>query len=336
MIYPDNAHWPSAEEIVKRKLTVVAYTTHYFGDDYIQPFELPEKWGVSITCNFTNELSLASEADALWFHGPTITHIPKHKKQGQPWILMSMESEVNYPLLKNKAFLDLFDILMTYRLDADIPTLYPNWKQYGDFLKPPLSTQIKSNHSALVAYIASNPVRHRDAYAQRLFEYIPVDSLGKCLNNKIIPDFITGNDIWARGGFQSILDILPYYKFYLAFENSIATDYVTERVFHALAAGTVPIYYGAENIKEFLPADNAAIDISEFSNPKELSEYLLYLDQNDEAYEECLAWKKHGYSEKFKRLLDIGDVEPRYRMALKLAHSCSGGCNCGGRIRKRC
>ena len=333
MLDSNITQWSLPPDLVKTELTVVACTNHYFGDDYIQPFELPTEWGTSISCNFTDDLSLAGEADALWFHAPTTARIPKQKKPGQPWILMSMESDENYPLLKNQKFLDLFDIYMTYRLDSDIPTLYPNWKQYGDFMNPPLPTQVKSSHSALAAYIASNPVPHRDEYAQELFEYIQVDSLGKCLNNKTVPDFITGDNIWARGGFHSILDILPHYKFYLAFENSITTDYVTERVFHALVAGSVPIYYGADNVKEFLPADNAAINIADFASPKELAEYLLYLDQNDEAYEQHLAWKTQGYSDSFKKLLDIGDIEPLYRMAVKLAHNCSRDCNCGGRIR---
>jgi hypothetical protein len=35
-------------------------------------------------------------------------------------------------------------------------------------------------------------------------------------------------------------DILPKYKFHLAFENSNTKDYVTEKLFHAFRAGTVP------------------------------------------------------------------------------------------------
>jgi len=39
------------------------------------------------------------------------------------------------------------------------------------------------------------------------------------------------------------------YKFCIAIENSLAMDYVTEKVYDALAAGCVPIYYGAPNIR---------------------------------------------------------------------------------------
>ena len=39
------------------------------------------------------------------------------------------------------------------------------------------------------------------------------------------------------------------YKFCIAIENSLATDYVTEKIYDSLAAGCLPIYYGAPNIR---------------------------------------------------------------------------------------
>ena len=38
-----------------------------------------------------------------------------------------------------------------------------------------------------------------------------------------------------------------------AMENSLAKDYVSEKLWHAFRAGCVPIYYGAPNIIDFLP-----------------------------------------------------------------------------------
>ena len=34
------------------------------------------------------------------------------------------------------------------------------------------------------------------------------------------------------------------YKFYLAFENSVCAEYVTEKFFNALADGLVPVFLG--------------------------------------------------------------------------------------------
>ncbi len=43
-------------------------------------------------------------------------------------------------------------------------------------------------------------------------------------------------------------------------ENSIATDYVTEKLYDAFVAGCVPVYYGAPNIEDLLPDPDSIID----------------------------------------------------------------------------
>lgn len=322
--------WRPPKDLKPGTLTVVACTSHFFSDDYVRPFALPEEWGVDLSCNFTGDPAFLERADAWWFHGPSITRLPKDKKQR--WILMSMESDRNWPLLQNPDVLARFDLHMTYRLDSDIPTPYPNWRDYGDLRSASVPVKEK-NRRVPAVYIASHHVPYRDAYVAQLMTHMPVDSLGACLRNKSPTDFVSGNDIRAGNWSGSILEILPTYKFYLAFENSLSRDYVTERLFHALAAGTVPVYYGAENIEDFLPADDAAIKVRDFTGPRELADYLLHLDQDDQAYEQHLAWKGREYPDRFKRLLDIGTIEPLHRMAVKLAHRCPRTCSCGGRLR---
>ena len=166
---------------------------------------------------------------------------------------MSMESDINYPLLRNNTLLRSFDILMTYRLDSDVPVNYASRNAYGSFLDPPFSWAEKSRTGALAAYITSNPVCHRDRYVQELMRYISIDALGSCLNNKRLPEFPVGRDAFQRGGWNAIRSVLGRYKFYIALENSITEDYVTERFYHALAAGSVPLYRGAPNIADFAP-----------------------------------------------------------------------------------
>jgi hypothetical protein len=220
---------------------------------------------------------------------------------------------------------------MTYRLDADIPCIYPNWHQYGDFMaSPPLRRG--PSPGALAAYIASNPVEHRDSYVAELMRHIRVDSLGTCLNNAGIDGFVRGG--WGDGAWDSLMSVLPRYKFYLAFENSIATDYVTERVFHALVRGVVPIYLGAPNVREFMPVDDALIDTSDYASTRELADYLCHLDRNEAAYARHLRWKRDGYSDRFRRLVELGSIDPMWRMAVKLAHGCGHDCRCGGRLRE--
>ncbi|MEM7294414.1 MAG: glycosyltransferase family 10, partial [Pseudomonadota bacterium] len=186
-------------------------------------------------------------------------------------------------------------------------------------------------HDVPLVYIASNPVEHRDNYVRELMQHIAVDSPGRCLNNCDPQDFVQGN--WMQGGWNSIVDTLPRYKFYLAFENSVADDYVTERVFHALSVGVVPVYRGAKNVREFMPADDAIIDVADFSSPRELAQYLHHLNSDDAAYQKHLRWKRDGFSDSFRELVNLGSIEPKKRLAIKLAHDCDRSCRCGGRVR---
>lgn len=319
-------------DLRKTNLLVLAWTDHFFGDAYLDDVVVETPEGPPITLTFTQDRGRLAEADAVWFHGPHIRDLPR-RSPGQPWILMSMESDVNYPALKAPHTRALFDLMMTYRLDSDIPCIYPNWREYGTFLEPPPERRGPAE-GALACYIASNPVAYRNEYAAALMEHVPIDSPGACLNNIAIEDFVTGDAIWQRGGWASVLSVLPRYKFYLAFENSRTTDYVTERVFHALVAGTVPVYLGASNVREFMPADDAVIVASDFASPAALAEYLRHLDAHDEAYARHLAWKRDGVSDAFRSLVDLGSIEPRIRMATKLAHGCDRSCRCGGRRRE--
>lgn len=315
--------------MAKQRLLVLAWTDHFFGKNYLDDRIVIIPTGQDIEMVFTQDRSRLTEADAVWFHGPSIVDLPPQKSQ--PWILMSMESDENYPSLKNKMMLLKFEIQMTYRLDSDVPCIYPNWRDYGSFLEKP-SQHHGPAEGALAVYIASNPAAQRDAYAAELMQHVRVDSLGSCLHNKDIEGFV-GNG-WSKGAWDSLMSVLPRYKFYLAFENSVATDYVTERVFHALAAGTVPIYLGAGNVRDFMPDKNAIIDASDYSSPRELADYILELDQNDVAYERHRAWKHEGTTAGFKKLVDLGSIEPMDRLAIKLAHGCVRSCRCGGRLRE--
>ncbi len=324
------ATWDIPHDLKTDRLLILAWTDHFFGDDYLNDRWVPNPRGRDIELRFTRDRERLDECDAVWFHGPSITDFPPRKSR--PWILMSMESDSNYPALKNPLVLCRFDLLMTYRMDADIPCIYPNRHQYGDFMDPP-PTRRGPSAGALSVYIASNPVEHRDRYVAELMRYSRVDSLGSCLRNSDVDGFVQGG--WSDGAWGSLMSVLPRYKFYLAFENSIAADYVTERIFHALVRGVVPVYRGAPNVKEFMPDENALIDVADFSTARELAEHLHRLDRDDAAYGRHLQWKFDSCSDRFHGLLDLGSIDPMWRMAVKLAHGCGHDCRCGGRLRER-
>lgn len=318
--------------LAKTELLVLMWTGHYFGPDYLTPRVVANPQGDDVRMVLTEDRTRLRQADAVWFHAPSIGELPREKRQ--PWVLMSMESEVNCPSLRDPLVRRVFDLHMTYRLDSDVPCLYPNWHQYGTFLEPPVR-RAGPSRGATALYVASNPVPDRDDYVAELMQTFPVDCLGGCLNNRRVQGFANEGEARAEQGWSSLNEVLPGYKFYLAFENSRTVDYVTEKVYRALAAGVVPVYRGAPNVRELMPADDAVLVADDFESPAALGEHLCALDHDDAAYARHLRWKREGYSPRFRRLVDLGSVEPMLRLAVKLAHGCGRECRCGGRQRDR-
>jgi Glycosyltransferase family 10 (fucosyltransferase) C-term/Fucosyltransferase, N-terminal len=249
------------------------------------------------------------EADAVVFHIPTLAEPPAlPKRPGQRWVAWSMESEVNYPQLRDASFMGRFDLTMTYRQDADIWTPYLGPELLRDLATPP---QPKTERATAV-FIASNPRDRsgRSDYVRELMKHLPVDSYGQCLNNRTL----TG-DL----GRASKLATIARYKFTLAFENSIAPDYVTEKFFDPLVAGSVPVYLGARNVADYAPGECCYLDTTDFADPRSLAERLRFLATDASGYARYLEWKTTDLRDGFRALVERSRDHPVSRLAALLA-----------------
>lgn len=226
------------------------------------------------------------------------------KRPGQVWVAWSMESDVNYPLVSNQAFLRQFDLRMTYRRDADIWVPYLEAGMQAQLALPP----VEKTADAPAVYIASNPLDRsgRGLYIAELMRHLRVDSYGRCLRNRHLAQDL---------GRTTKLHTIARYAFTLAFENSLARDYVTEKFFEPLLVGSVPVYLGAPNIDDFSPGDNAFIDVREFSGPAALADYLKYLAEHPDRYANYLAWKSLPLRPRFLAMIESVSMEPLCRLA---------------------
>lgn len=70
-------------------------------------------------------------------------------------------------------------------------------------------------------------------------------------------------------------EILKNYNFNLCFENTIAYNYITEKIWDSIENFCLPIYFGTgNNIYQFFPK-NSFIDYSEFNDPVELFDFIM-------------------------------------------------------------
>jgi hypothetical protein len=261
---------------------------------------------------FTTDRRRFAEASAVVFHIPAWRYwrfsdvigwrwlLGGVKRPGQLWVAWSMECEAHYPLLRDAAFMRHFDITMTYRLDADVPMTYIHDHGLRQAPQPKLAAPL------VAAFVSSRVDRSgRERYLRELARHMPIDSYGTFLRNRSLPQ---------DSGHATKLETIARYKFCVAFENARARDYVTEKFFDPLAAGSVPVYLGAPNIDDIAPGEHCFVRVDEFPDPKALAEYLIALGRDEAAYQAYFAWKEKPYRAAFQRLLALNEPHPFARL----------------------
>ncbi|WP_419737155.1 glycosyltransferase family 10 domain-containing protein [Pseudomonas sp. COR18] len=87
-------------------------------------------------------------------------------------------------------------------------------------------------------------------------------------------------------------DVLEKYKFAICYENGRdIPGYITEKIFDCFFAGCVPVYWGANNVREHIP-EGCFIDRTQFSSYEELYDFMVNMP--DDQYSEYI-----GNIEKF-------------------------------------
>eukprot|EP00197_Chlamydomonas_leiostraca_P015377 CAMPEP_0202862428 /NCGR_PEP_ID=MMETSP1391-20130828/3471_1 /ASSEMBLY_ACC=CAM_ASM_000867 /TAXON_ID=1034604 /ORGANISM="Chlamydomonas leiostraca, Strain SAG 11-49" /LENGTH=221 /DNA_ID=CAMNT_0049541965 /DNA_START=364 /DNA_END=1026 /DNA_ORIENTATION=+ len=218
--------------------------------------------------------------------------LPQRVSDSQLFVVYSEEPAPYYPQLDDPVYMRPFDVEMTYRRCSQVPlvSIYiPNntstLLHVDELFHPPVPFVEKKPG---IVYINSNcaTLSNRAQLMKQLMGirgFLPVHSFGQCDNN--MPGSKPGRN------FREKIKIMRGYLFCVAMENSIAQDYVSEKLYDALAAGCIPLYLGAPNVNDFIPAGNAIIDASRYvNNVTGLAAELLSLYQNRDRYNEMLAW----------------------------------------------
>ncbi|XP_013390895.1 glycoprotein 3-alpha-L-fucosyltransferase A-like [Lingula anatina] len=231
---------------------------------------------------YTEDKSLADKSDAFVFIARSLGRKPK-KLPHQRWVWVTHESSC-YSGEAGGAWAGMFNWTMTFRRDSTIFTPY----QYVVEREKPLVknfTAIALKKTKLVAWVVSNchTKSNRERYVAELKKHIPVDVYGGCGPLKCS----------KRDNERCLENINTNYKFYLSFENSISTDYVTEKFWKMLDRDIVTVTRGPANYSRVGIKPEWHINTNDFKSPKDLAAYLKYLDKNVTAYNyvQYLEWK---------------------------------------------
>lgn len=240
-------------------------------------------------------------ASVFMYYGTDIDwdDLPLPRKPHHMWALLHEESPKNNWILATEKGISLFNFTATCSRYSSYP-LHLHFLHSIDRLMQPIrwSTKLKSKGSlGQVIFLQTDcdPPSDRDSYVEELMKYIQIDSYGKCLHNKDLPqelhDPLTFNS-------EGVMNIVGKYKFAIAFENAICNDYITEKFWRPLYAGVVPIVRGSPTVQDWAPSNRSIIVADDFATPKDLADYLKFLDQNDAEYDKYLEWKSKGVTNK--------------------------------------
>ncbi len=136
------------------------------------------------------------------------------------------------------------------------------------------SEKVEVNNGKAASMVYSNNVDHRKKIFDELSQKLNIDSAGPYLNNM-------ENNWTVPKGRQPLIKFMSRYKFYLAVENSRHVGYLTEKLYNALLADTIPVYWGDPNASEVFNSE-AFLDFSDFNSIAKLADRILGMSQGEE------------------------------------------------------
>jgi hypothetical protein len=99
--------------------------------------------------------------------------------------------------------------------------------------------EVLRSKTRFCAFVFDNEVYYREAFYRALSRYKHVDAPGRSMNN--MP---TIHSVPGKVDYKEKIEFLRKCKFAIAFENSSAPGYNTEKLTHAIEADCLPIYWG--------------------------------------------------------------------------------------------
>lgn len=150
------------------------------------------------------------------------------------------------------------------------------------------------NSRGFCSYVVSNnwcATPLRTEIFEKLSAYKHIASGGRYANN-------------IGGPIKDKIEFLRNYKFNIAFENSLVNGYTTEKLIDALAAHTIPIYWGNPDVAIDINP-KSFINVNDFANIDECIEYIKRVDNDDVLYNQYLSENPIGRFHPFSNWEDL-------------------------------
>lgn len=246
-----------------------------------------------------------SDVDVIIFHMSNLGYkypeyytLPANKPEGQLWIAACGEpynrpdTEIDCRLLNDTKTMERFDATSTFSLTSDFPAIQdpivekmmrmeiPDFASRG----PELATMVfsdclgKTRNAWAEKVIAAFAAKGQDLLSYGGCYHTATET--KCENEK------HSYNRWINRCSSRPFKIVP--------ENIVEPWYVTEKVWDALAEGAIPVYWGAPEVKLWVP-EGSIIYADDFPSLDALVDKLISFSAAD--FAAAYAWKSKPASE---------------------------------------
>jgi hypothetical protein len=251
---------------------------------------------------------------------PSISFPPKQDKTKNLNIMLNFESSIKYKMLLDPFYYKQHDI--------DVYGSHTGWPvpkqllingslsfvELSDLDRPasifrkhgPTFAE-RSDHVALfVSHCVGT--RQRTKILGEIAKHITVYSFGSCTpaltkRAKVADVYPQCANLTTVGKMAEKECVLAYSKFSLSIENVQEPNYVTEKLYQALAMGAIPIYWGAPNAKDIIPRNDSALVFFEVSEIANTMKKAKEISANESLWNEYTQWKDARFGDGFLGLV---------------------------------
>lgn len=219
------------------------------------------------------DLEISDDPDLLFFSVPGYEHI---KYNCLKVFYTGENAKPNFNLCDYS-----FSFENTNERNFQLP-LFAIYGHFQEFRKQHYSPEVQllREHpkTRFCNFLYSNAkAKERIEFCKKLMTYKAVDCPGKVLKNM--------ESIDSGGG---KLNFLKKYKFTIAFENQSAVNYTTEKIYHALLVGSIPIYWGNPRVADYFNPESF-INCHDYGSFDDVIQRVIEIDNDDLVYKKYIS-----------------------------------------------
>ena len=189
-----------------------------------------------------------------------------------------------------------FNASMSYRRDVEFPAPFGRYikiknhpegaelkKLIRTFGKDNTHLAVREGNSSVLALMVShcNTSSKRENLLEMIERLVTVDVYGNCGTLKCKKKDIECNALVGRRNYM-----------YLAFENSICNDYITEKVFKMLPYNIIPVVYNGARMSDIAPP-HSYINVMDYGTVRDLVDDINRIADDDALYASYFWWREY-------------------------------------------